>query len=65
MNYKETAKVILENVGGQENINDFLHCSTRLRMNLKDPTIAKTEEIKAMDGVMEPYTAGTVSSYYR
>ncbi|MCP1184516.1 beta-glucoside-specific PTS transporter subunit IIABC [Paenibacillus sp. 1781tsa1] len=58
MNYKETAKVILENVGGQENINDFLHCSTRLRMNLKDPTIAKTEEIKAMDGVMGAVYSG-------
>ncbi|WP_339830349.1 beta-glucoside-specific PTS transporter subunit IIABC [Paenibacillus sp. FSL R7-0272] len=58
MNYKETAKAILDHVGGQENINDFLHCSTRLRMNLKDPNQAKTEEIKAMDGVMGAVYSG-------
>ncbi|MGO4527987.1 beta-glucoside-specific PTS transporter subunit IIABC [Paenibacillus sp. 2TAF8] len=58
MNYKETAKEILDKVGGQENINDFLHCSTRLRMNLKDPNQAKTEEIKAMDGVMGAVYSG-------
>lgn len=58
MNYKETAKAILDKVGGQENINDFLHCSTRLRMNLKDPAKAKTEEIKAMDGVMGAVYSG-------
>ncbi|MGF6354971.1 PTS system beta-glucosides-specific IIC component [Paenibacillus sp. 4624] len=58
MNYKETAKAILNKVGGQENINDFLHCSTRLRMNLKDPNQAKTEEIKAMDGIMGAVYSG-------
>ncbi|WP_366295932.1 beta-glucoside-specific PTS transporter subunit IIABC [Paenibacillus sp. AN1007] len=58
MNYKETAKAILDNVGGQENINDFLHCSTRLRMNLKDPNQAKTDEIKAMDGIMGAVYSG-------
>lgn len=58
MNYKDTAKAILEKVGGQENINDFLHCSTRLRMNLKNPDKAKTEEIKAMDGVMGAVYSG-------
>lgn len=58
MNYKETAKDILDKVGGKENINDFLHCSTRLRMNLKNPDKAKTEEIKAMDGVMGAVYSG-------
>ncbi|MCM3132656.1 beta-glucoside-specific PTS transporter subunit IIABC [Paenibacillus polysaccharolyticus] len=58
MNYKETAKAILDKVGGQENINDFLHCSTRLRMHLKDPNQAKTEEIKAMDGIMGAVYSG-------
>ncbi|WJH30766.1 beta-glucoside-specific PTS transporter subunit IIABC [Paenibacillus sp. CC-CFT742] len=58
MNYKETARGILEKVGGQENINDFLHCSTRLRINLKHPEKAKTEEIKAMDGVMGAVYSG-------
>lgn len=58
MNYKETAKTILEKIGGQENVNDFLHCSTRLRIQLKDPKQAKTEEIKAMDAVMGAVYSG-------
>lgn len=58
MNYKETARDILEKVGGQDNINDFLHCSTRLRINLKKPEKAKTEEIKAMNGVMGAVYSG-------
>ena len=40
MNYKETAKGILEHVGGVENISNMSHCATRLRLNLKDETLA-------------------------
>ena len=39
MNYKETAKGILEHVGGVENISNMSHCATRLRLNLKDETL--------------------------
>lgn len=35
MNYKELAKTIITNVGGEENIQSLTHCATRLRFNLK------------------------------
>ena len=52
MNYKETAKGILEHVGGVENISNMSHCATRLRLNLKDETLANDEDVKAVDGVV-------------
>ena len=52
MNYKETAKGILEHVGGAENISNMSHCATRLRLNLKDETLADDEKVKAVDGVV-------------
>ena len=33
---KKLAEQILKNVGGKENISNFLHCATRLRFNLID-----------------------------
>lgn len=58
MNYKETARAILDKVGGQGNISNVIHCSTRLRMNLRQPELAKTEEIKALDGIMGAVNSG-------
>lgn len=49
--YKKMAKVILENVGGPENISNMTHCATRLRLNLKDSSLANDEAIKNIDGV--------------
>lgn len=51
MNYKVTAKEILEKVGGEENIVNVSHCMTRLRLTLKDESIVKDEEVKAIKGV--------------
>ncbi|KQO12703.1 beta-glucoside-specific PTS transporter subunit IIABC [Paenibacillus sp. Leaf72] len=53
MNYKETAKSILDKVGGESNISSVIHCSTRLRMTLKTPAKAQTEAIKQLDGVLD------------
>ena len=52
MNYENLAKSILEKVGGEKNVSNLTHCATRLRFNLKDITKAKTDEIKALKGVM-------------
>ena len=49
--YKKMAKVILENVGGPDNISNMTHCATRLRLNLKDSSLANDEAIKNIDGV--------------
>lgn len=50
--YNVLGKKILELVGGQENVISLVHCATRLRFNLKDDTLAKTDELKASDGVL-------------
>lgn len=52
MNYKQLATEILNKVGGAENIESAIHCSTRLRMKLKDTKLPNVDEIKALDGVM-------------
>lgn len=52
MNFKETAKGILDSVGGVENIANMTHCATRLRLNLKDASKANDDAVKAIDGVV-------------
>lgn len=52
MNYQETAKKILELVGGSENVTDLNHCATRLRFNLKEEAKAQTDALKKVKGVI-------------
>lgn len=52
MNYTKTAKEIIQLVGGKENINDVIHCVTRLRFFLKDEGIADTEALKEKPEVL-------------
>lgn len=52
MDFKATAKGILEHVGGVENVSNMSHCATRLRLNLKDSSKADDEAVKAVDGVV-------------
>lgn len=47
MKSKNLAKFILDNVGGDTNINSVSHCATRLRFNLKDESKANTDVINA------------------
>ena len=49
MDYSATAKQILAKVGGESNIVNVNHCMTRLRLTLKDESIVKDDEIKAID----------------
>ncbi|MXQ52070.1 PTS transporter subunit EIIC [Salinicoccus hispanicus] len=57
-NYQELARQIVEQVGGEENIDNVIHCVTRLRFYLKDPKLPDTEKIKDLDGVMGVALAG-------
>ena len=50
MDYSATAKQILAKVGGES--NNVNHCMTRLRLTLKDESIVKDDEIKAIKGVV-------------
>ncbi|WP_017687769.1 beta-glucoside-specific PTS transporter subunit IIABC [Paenibacillus sp. PAMC 26794] len=58
MNSKKLAQEILEHVGGNNNINQVIHCSTRLRFTLKNSKLANTEEIKRLDGVIGAVDSG-------
>lgn len=51
-NFKKMADEIVAKVGGVENVNVLTHCVTRLRFKLKDESLAKTDEIKEIDGVL-------------
>lgn len=56
--YEKLAKSIVADIGGEENVASLVHCATRLRFVLKDESLAKTEEIKALDGVVTVAQAG-------
>lgn len=56
--YDGLARIIIQNVGGRDNIAALSHCITRLRFNLKDETKANTEVLKATDGIVTVMKAG-------
>nr|WP_241636161.1 PTS transporter subunit EIIC [Fusobacterium gastrosuis] len=48
----ELAKKIIEKLGGNENISQATNCMTRLRVEVKDVNLVKTEELKGLEGVL-------------
>ncbi|MGM0124156.1 PTS system, beta-glucoside-specific IIA component [Enterococcus sp. AZ194] len=50
--YEQLAKSIIQQVGGKNNINFVVHCATRLRFNLTDYSLANTEKLAKIDGVV-------------
>ena len=52
MNYKDLAQTIINQVGGEENIQGLTHCATRLRFNLKDDQKPSEEILKSTPGIM-------------
>lgn len=51
MKEQTVAKLILENIGGKENIKSVEHCATRLRLILADNEKINTKAIEDIDGV--------------
>ena len=51
--YTKLAQTIIENVGGQENIANVIHCITRLRFYLKDEGKANDDVLKNTTGVLD------------
>ena len=51
--YDALATTIIKLVGGKENVNNLIHCITRLRFYLKDESKADTEALKNTDGVID------------
>lgn len=58
IDFEETAKTLVELVGGAENVNTVSHCMTRLRFTLKDPTKADKDALKKVRGVLGVVEAG-------
>lgn len=57
-NYKQTASDVLRLVGGEKNVSQLEHCSTRLRFTLADPAKADVAGLKKTPGVMGVITGG-------
>lgn len=51
--YSALAKDIVEKVGGSENISNVAHCSTRLRLTLKDKSKADIPALEKLPGVLK------------
>lgn len=58
MDYGDLGKKILDNVGGEANVNNLIHCATRLRFTLKDESKADQAAIEQMDGVITVVKSG-------
>ncbi|MCF0111286.1 MAG: PTS transporter subunit EIIB, partial [Erysipelotrichaceae bacterium] len=56
--FKQMSQVILDAVGGVNNITNVNHCATRLRLKLKDTAVVDKAAIKALDGVFGVEVAG-------
>ena len=56
--YEAISKALVENVGGQDNILFVTHCATRLRLVLKDKTLAKMDQIENIEHVKGVFVAG-------
>jgi PTS system beta-glucosides-specific IIC component len=56
--YDGLSRIIIQNVGGKDNIISLTHCVTRLRFKLKDETKANTDILKDTDGVVTVIQSG-------
>ena len=57
--YQKISKEVLENIGGSKNIQGAAHCATRLRIVLKDLSLAKTDKLENIDLVKGCFIAGS------
>lgn len=74
MDFNKLGSLIIENVGGKENVNSLVHCATRLRFKLKDESKANKTNLENLDGVVSVIQSGgqyqvvignTVSDVYK
>lgn len=56
--YDGLARIIIQNVGGKDNITSITHCITRLRFKLKDESKANTDILKDTDGIVTVIQSG-------
>jgi len=58
MSNEKLARDILKSVGGEDNVLSLVHCATRLRFKLKDPTLANKSETQNLPGVITVVESG-------
>ncbi|MEK0373099.1 PTS transporter subunit EIIB [Corynebacterium mastitidis] len=56
--FEETARRVVDALGGPENLASATHCATRLRFTLRDPGKADMEAAGAAPGVLTTLVAG-------
>ena len=56
--YDGLSRIIIQNVGGKDNITSITHCVTRLRFKLKDESKANTDVLKNTDGIVTVIKSG-------
>ncbi|WP_246945398.1 PTS system trehalose-specific EIIBC component [Bacillus pinisoli] len=54
--FTDSAKQLLEHVGGSDNISVVTHCATRMRFVLKDPNKADVKSVEQIDLVKGTFT---------
>lgn len=52
MSNLDLAKVLVELLGGKNNVTKTANCMTRLRVTCRDSALVNTEEIKKTEGVL-------------
>ncbi|WP_160723802.1 beta-glucoside-specific PTS transporter subunit IIABC [Bacillus sp. USDA818B3_A] len=58
MDYKKTAISIVELVGGEGNVQNVIHCMTRLRFNLHDQSKVDRKTLEKVPGIMGTNISG-------
>lgn len=58
IDYKITARELVKELGGNENITNVTHCATRLRFILKDESGIDSDKVKKIPGVITTVQAG-------
>ena len=58
IDYQKTAKELVKELGGNDNISNVTHCATRLRFILKDESIVNKERVAKIQGVITTVQAG-------
>lgn len=58
IDYSNSAKQIVDLLGGDQNIKSLAHCMTRLRFGLEDNSKIDDEKVKAVSGVLGVVRAG-------
>ncbi|WP_066189935.1 beta-glucoside-specific PTS transporter subunit IIABC [Gracilibacillus timonensis] len=58
MNTNQLASEIVQYIGGKENVNSYDHCSTRLRLELKDKNKADISQLEKLEGTMGVISEG-------